>query len=87
MGADDPGAGRALLQWLALVGWRIRIQRGPGEVGVATAEHLTVDGRRLEVRASGTTLPELAGLLFERVMALRESGVEVETPQSESDAA
>jgi hypothetical protein len=58
--------GQLLLQWLSLLGWQTSIQRDETIKGVA--RHVSTDNRRLEVRAQGSTLDQVAVQLFERAV-------------------
>jgi hypothetical protein len=62
----------ALLMWLNLLGWQIRINRS-GELLTGVAYHGTSDGSVLEVSGTADTEAELSWQLFEAAMRTLEA--------------
>lgn len=59
--------GSALASWLALIGWQVEIDLD-GSLYVAVAHHVTAEGERLSVGATGGTRVEVVWQLFEAAM-------------------
>jgi hypothetical protein len=60
--------GDALLNWLALLGWKVKLDRDE-DVFVAVARHITSDGSELAVAATATTRVDVVWTVFERAVS------------------
>ena len=82
---EDQNGGQLLLAWLSLIGWKTSISR---ENAIeAVAEHVSGDGRRMLVEASGNSMGDVALELFERALGRLELNRRIEHRPAPAHAA